>query len=291
MGMGSGDAELEQSHHRGAKPSARYGHAMAYDPGRGVTVLVGGWDIDTGDALADVWEWDPTTGAWTQRLTGSEPNLPPARMYASLVTDSAQGHLDLVGGLIPSYGNGLYRQPAGRRDLGVGSQATATFTDRTPPPHPAMAVAALVSRHGLLPATGKTYVFGGMDDNSTRCWTTCGSGMAALGPRFKRRTPRRPHGRGDGLRSSPQVAHCIRRHGQRGACPAGDGDVILGDTWEWNSGTRQVDPASPRVEPGASRLTRHGHRFGPGQAAALRRRKTHYAYTYPIPGRPRRWIP
>jgi hypothetical protein len=28
-----------------------------------VTVLAGGWDITTGNALADVWEWNPTTGS------------------------------------------------------------------------------------------------------------------------------------------------------------------------------------------------------------------------------------
>jgi len=60
----------------GTKPSARYGHAMAYDPGRGMTVLVGGWDIETGDSLGDVWEWNPTTTAWVQRLTGNEPIRP-----------------------------------------------------------------------------------------------------------------------------------------------------------------------------------------------------------------------
>jgi len=64
----------------GNKPSARYGHGMAYDPSRGLTVLAGGFDITTGNGLADLWEWDPTTAAWMQRLTGSEPNLPAMRM-------------------------------------------------------------------------------------------------------------------------------------------------------------------------------------------------------------------
>ena len=89
----------------GNRPSPRYAHAMAYDPGRGVTVLVGGWDIETGNALADVWEWDPNTAVWTQRLTGNEANLPQARMFGSLVTDSARNLLDLVGGLTLGYSN------------------------------------------------------------------------------------------------------------------------------------------------------------------------------------------
>ena len=150
----------------GTTPSARYGHAMAYDPGRGVTVLVGGWDIDTGDALADVWEWDPSTGGWTQRLTGSEPNLPAVRMYASLVTDSAQGNLDLVGGLIQSmalYPTGA-NAPAG--EIWELDPKTATFTNRTPPPPPTWPSPRSYPAMAFCPATGKTYVFGGVDDNS-----------------------------------------------------------------------------------------------------------------------------
>jgi len=41
----------------GLKPSSRYGHAMAYDPGRGVTVLVGGWDIANTN---ETWEYKVT---------------------------------------------------------------------------------------------------------------------------------------------------------------------------------------------------------------------------------------
>jgi N-acetylneuraminic acid mutarotase len=148
----------------GTTPSARYGHAMAYDPGRGVTVLVGGWDIDTGDALADVWEWDPTTGAWTQRLDGSEPNLPPARLYASLVTDSARDHLDLVGGMTQR-GDG---QPTPNLDPKPGEiweldPKTATVTNRTPPPPPVWPQPRSFPAMAFCPATGKTYVFGGVD--------------------------------------------------------------------------------------------------------------------------------
>jgi len=37
----------------------------------------GRYDIATGNGLADLWEWDPTTAVWTQRLTGSEPTCQP----------------------------------------------------------------------------------------------------------------------------------------------------------------------------------------------------------------------
>jgi len=46
-------------------PSARYGHAMAYDSNRGVVVLFGGADSNTDYGLNDTWEYDGTT--WVQR--------------------------------------------------------------------------------------------------------------------------------------------------------------------------------------------------------------------------------
>jgi hypothetical protein len=42
-------------------PSARFGHGMAYDSARAVTVLCGGVAGET-----DTWEWDGAT--WTQRM-------------------------------------------------------------------------------------------------------------------------------------------------------------------------------------------------------------------------------
>lgn len=46
-------------------PSARYGHAMAYDSDRGVVVLFGGADSNTDYGLNDTWEYDGTI--WVQR--------------------------------------------------------------------------------------------------------------------------------------------------------------------------------------------------------------------------------
>src|ERR1041384_4804856 len=61
--------------------SGRYGHAMAYDSARGVTVLFGGF---AGDYLSDTWEWNGTV--WTRRtVTG-----PPGREYAAMVFDAAR---------------------------------------------------------------------------------------------------------------------------------------------------------------------------------------------------------
>ena len=61
------------------------GHAMAYDSARGVTVL---FDGDSYDGIyhlsGDSWEWNETTGIWTQRSsTGPSPRLGHAMAYDS----------------------------------------------------------------------------------------------------------------------------------------------------------------------------------------------------------------
>lgn len=47
----------------GQSPSARYGHAMAYDSARQRVVLFGGWS-PSGGLLDDTWEWDGATATW-----------------------------------------------------------------------------------------------------------------------------------------------------------------------------------------------------------------------------------
>ncbi len=82
----------------GSKPSERYAHAMAFDGSRGKVVVFGGSNMTTGGSLNDLWDWDTTTGAWTQRLTGAEANLPSPRMYASMVSDDARARLEVIDG-------------------------------------------------------------------------------------------------------------------------------------------------------------------------------------------------
>jgi hypothetical protein len=64
-------------------PQPRYGHAMAYDAGRGVTVLFGGFDTDRD---AETWEW---TGAlWLQKFVLT---LPTPRSGHAMAYDSRRG--------------------------------------------------------------------------------------------------------------------------------------------------------------------------------------------------------
>ena len=67
-------------------PSPRYGHAMAYDSARGVTVIHGGYDGQTAGGKDDeTWEWDGTT--WTFR-SDSGPGL---MWLHAMSYDSARG--------------------------------------------------------------------------------------------------------------------------------------------------------------------------------------------------------
>ncbi|MBI5764465.1 MAG: immunoglobulin domain-containing protein [Planctomycetes bacterium] len=72
-------------------PSARFGHAMAYDSTRNVTVLFGGYDgVNT---LAETWEWDGTS--WVQRTPGMSPS---PRTGLAMAYDGVRGATVLFGG-------------------------------------------------------------------------------------------------------------------------------------------------------------------------------------------------
>jgi hypothetical protein len=93
---------------KGTKPGQRYAHATAFDASRNKVVVFGGWDISTGGSRNDLWDWDPTTGVWTQRLTGSESGTPSGRTYATMVADNTNSRLELVAGQVAynPYGSG-----------------------------------------------------------------------------------------------------------------------------------------------------------------------------------------
>jgi hypothetical protein len=263
----------------GPKPSARYGHAMAYDPGSGVTVLVGGFDIDTGYALADVWEWDPASGAWSQRFTGSESNLPTARIYASLVTDSALDRLDLVGGGVYSSYDYSYLRDG---EIWEFNPATTTFTDRTPMSPHAWPSARSNPAMAFCPTTGKTYMFGGMDNGDVlldELWEWDGSFWTLV------QGDVRPAARTDAAMAYDPSRQSLIVYGGTGIRPTGaDADVILNDTWEWNPGTRKWGQLFPKSSP--EPRYRHAMVSDSGRAKLLLfgGERPAYDYTYPTPG-------
>jgi hypothetical protein len=64
------------------RAAARWGHAMAYDPGRGMTVLVGGKDLQIHVGLADVWAAcaaRPATARAPAIIRNTEASAAPVR--------------------------------------------------------------------------------------------------------------------------------------------------------------------------------------------------------------------
>ena len=247
----------------GNKPNARYGHAMAYDPGRGVTVLVGGWDIATGIGLADVWEWDPTTAEWKLRLTGSEANLPTGRWYASLVTDSARNRLVFLAGETLSPPS---LDPVASAEVWDLEPVTAVFTNRTPPLQKAWPPWRSYHAMAFCPATGKMYVFGGQDQTGAPLddlWEWDGSTWAEVASDV------RPAPRLDTAMAYDPVRKSLILFGGQGnpPLPYADAEGYLRDTWEWQSGTRKWTQLFPATGPDA--VVMHGMVTDPGRAKVL----------------------
>lgn len=65
---------------------------IAFDSGRGVVTVFGGYDGR--DYLSDTWEWDGA--AWTQRAPAT---VPTARAYHGMAYDAARGRTVLFGGI------------------------------------------------------------------------------------------------------------------------------------------------------------------------------------------------
>jgi hypothetical protein len=159
----------------GAKPTQRYGHSMAFDGTRNKVLLFGGLDMGTGMAKSDVWEWDPTSGAWSQRMTGTESDAPTGRLFASMVSDDARDRMLVVAGATAngiSGTGGKYYPDAGMlldlrwtpmpsREVWELDPVKPAFTNRTPP----LGAPSLRYNQAMAfnPSTGKTCVFGGSD--------------------------------------------------------------------------------------------------------------------------------
>jgi hypothetical protein len=229
-------------------PSPRWGHAMAYDPARGLVVLAGGKSWETYVGLGEVWDWDPASGNWTQRLTGNESSVPAGRMYASLLTDSARSRLDLVAGITfsTSLPYGGY-QPTASGEVWEFEPASAKFTNRS-------AVQNWPSQRwgnaiAFCPATGKTYLFGGQSPNYdllNDLWEWDGSSWSQV-PGDVRPTRRA----GPAMAYDPSRKSLIMFGGLTyPSAPYDETALDLCDTWEWSSATRAWSQLFPASSPG-----------------------------------------
>jgi MYXO-CTERM domain-containing protein len=228
-------------------PKARWGHAMAYDPVRGLIVLAGGKSWQTYLGLGEVWDWDPATGNWAQRLTGNESGVPAGRMYASLLSDSLRSRLDLVAGITfsTSLPFGAY-QPTASGEVWEFEPASAKFTNRS-------AVQSWPSQRWgnaitFCPANGKTYLFGGQSPNYdllNDLWEWDGSSWSQV-PGDVRPT----------RRANPAMAYDPSRKSlimfgglTYPSAPFSEAALDLCDTWEWSSATRAWSQLFPMPSP------------------------------------------
>ena len=228
---------------------------MAYDPGRGMTVLAGGKDFQTYLGLSDVWDWDPTAGAWKQRLTGSEANLPAGRMYASLVTDSAQSLARFW--WRASSSPGIYQlQPTPPMEYqafpSAESLAIAARHGNVHQPHGAAERTERRWGHAMAfcPATGKTYVFGGATNqylypSLDEMWEWDGSSWSQV------QSDVRPPSRAYAAMAYDPVRNSLIMYGGQNGQPVYTGVfTVIGDTWEWQSSTRKWSQLFPESSPG-----------------------------------------
>lgn len=187
-------------------PSPRWGHAMAYDAARGVTVLFGGAEGSGGTVRnAETWEWNGTT--WSQR----DVSGPSARRNHAMAYDAVRGVTVLFGGNI----NNSSDDPSNETWEWNG----ASWNQR--------AVVGPRGREGHAMAydetRGVTVLFGGYHgSNSLETWEWNGSVWTL-----------RPGG------PSSRFLHAMAFDSARGKTVLFGGfnnvsGIVHADTWEWN---------------------------------------------------------
>jgi len=203
-------------------PSARDAHAMAYDSQRGVTVLLGGGQIQgqsqVTTSFSDTWEWDG--GSWSQ-ASGGMPSVQPGHAMAY---DSQRGRMVLCGGPGGGISNGVLVDTwewDGSSWSQIGSNA--------PQARSAHAMAYDSQRD-------RTVLFGGAIPGAYigDTWEWDGSSWNQVGS------------------TGPQArsAHAMAYDSQRGVTVLFGGSAYgpQGDTWMWDGTTwTQVSTTGPSV--------------------------------------------
>jgi hypothetical protein len=189
-------------------PSPRNGHAMAYDSGRSRVVLFGGRDAASA-ALSDTWEFDGSTGAWTQRQPAVAPT---GRDGHAMAYDVSRSRTVLFGGQTDLSGlsgdtwewNGTNWSPF------LGNGPSARY---------ATAMAYDSGRSRIVLFGGASDVFN--NDTWERAGTTWTQITVAAPPQAR-------------------YFHAMCYDAGRGATvlySGSNGTRDIGDTWEWRCGT------------------------------------------------------
>jgi hypothetical protein len=216
----------------GSRPSQRHGHAMAFDGSRKKVTVFGGLATAIAGLTNDLWEWDATVGTWTQVLAGTEGNLPSPRGFASMVFDADHSRLQLIAGEVgdPPENTTDTFHFVGSSEVWELNPASTSFTDRsTDSPVPAMR-----SHHAMAynPATGKTYVWGGVtvgENAPAVLWEWDGASWTKVV------TDASPSQRWDAAMAYDPVRKTLILFGGISK----EGSDPYDDTWEWSPATLQ----------------------------------------------------
>lgn len=201
------------------RPTARYGHGMAYDSLRHRAIMFGG-ENDSAAVFNDTWAWDGLT--WSQINTATSP----APRASRLVYDIARDRIVMFGGLNAS----------GRRLNETWEFDGSDWIQR----FPAMAPTPRIEFGMVYDAVaGHTLLFGGYDGAaSAETWKWDGTAWSRMAP------PSSP---------SARYAHSMGYNSSTGRTLLFGGETFggqLGDTWEWDGTTwiarAPVTSPSPR---------------------------------------------
>ncbi|HET6149520.1 MAG TPA: kelch repeat-containing protein [Polyangia bacterium] len=105
-------------------PSARYGHAMVWDPDRQRVVLFGGKDLNN-QRKNDLWEWDGASATWMTRAQGG--TIPTARYGHKMAYDVVRKTVVLRSGNTGTVDPGSWTN-----DTYEWDEPTSTWTKPTP---------------------------------------------------------------------------------------------------------------------------------------------------------------
>lgn len=137
-------------------PPAKGAAALVYDASRGVAVLFG--DVATGDY--HLWEWNGTSGTWTDRTPSPLPNMwPTPRTFPGMVYDPIRKKIVLFGG---SY---VYPVASGNlaNDTWEWDGTAGTWSNRTPSPLPVSWPSARTTVLAFDSSNGRVLLWGGED--------------------------------------------------------------------------------------------------------------------------------
>jgi MYXO-CTERM domain-containing protein len=224
-------------------PPPRSSHAMAYDAVRDVTILFGGWALDSSGSptavYADTWEWNGS--AWSEKCNGSCSSLAPNEVGASMAFDSARGQAVLFGG--------ESCEPATCKSGSIGYDATwlwngtkwdvaCTPPSCTAPPNRVEAAMAFDA------ARGKMVLFGGVSDGNvlgdTWEWDGASWTEVCTSAPCSSQVPAARHSHSLAYDSARQRVVLF------GGCDFGCA-TIFQDTWEWDGGAWSQTATTPSL--------------------------------------------